>query len=189
MSNHTNDELRVHTLDEAAAILRCEASWLEEQAREGKFPYLRLSGSFLFSSAHLAAIIAMRETPGTAPPATVRHLPAVAWTTPEAATLLRCTRSWLEEKARRKEIPYTRLSGSYHFTGEDLAEIIGIFKERPRSPGTPGPRVSRPRGAAQPELQDRGDHLEPRPPRNPRGRAVYGNAPGRTDTPSADGSD
>jgi hypothetical protein len=178
MSNHTNDDLRVHTLDEAAAILRCEASWLEEQAREGKFPYLRLSGPFLFTSAHLAAIITMRETPGTAPPATVRHLPALAWTTPEAATLLRCTRSWLEEKARRKEIPYTRLSGAYHFTGEDLGEIIQIFKERPRSQGSPGPRAPRTQGTAPPLLQARGVDLSPSPPRNPRGRAVHGSARG-----------
>jgi hypothetical protein len=175
MSNHTNDGLRVHTLDEAAAILRCEASWLEEQVREGKFPYLRLSGSFLFSSAHLAAIIAMRETSGTAPPATVRHLPALAWTTAEAAALLRCKPSWLLEKARRKEIPSTMLSGSYHFTDAHLAETIRIFETLPARGGTPAARASRSPGAVQAAPRDRGQEpLKARPPRTPRGRAVRG---------------
>lgn len=182
MSENSND-LRVYTLDEAAAALRCEAGWLEEQAREGKAPYLRLPDACLFTGAHLAVIAAMHEVPGHSPPATVRDLPALAWTTAEAAALLRCKASWLEEKARRKEIPYTRLSGAYHFTSEDLDEIIQTFKERPRSQGSPGPRTPRPQGTAPPLLQAREVDLSPRPPRTPRGRAAHRDATGRIDLP------
>jgi hypothetical protein len=56
-----------------------------------------------------------------------------AWTKAEAAARLACTESWLEEKARLREIPFTRLSGAIHFTDGHLAEITAIYEERPAS--------------------------------------------------------
>jgi hypothetical protein len=56
-----------------------------------------------------------------------------AWTKTEAAARLACTESWLEEKARLREIPFTRLSGAIHFTDGHLAEITAIYEERPAS--------------------------------------------------------
>jgi hypothetical protein len=56
-----------------------------------------------------------------------------AWTKAEAAARLGCTESWLEEKARVREIPFTKLSGAIHFTDGHLAEITAIYEERPAS--------------------------------------------------------
>lgn len=100
-----------------------------------------------------------------------RHLrPArVAWTKDEAAARLGVTVSWLEEMARRKRIPYTLLSGSYHFTDEHLATIVKAFEVLPRA-AAPAPAAAAPvkrarasrqpgPGAAQAEI------LTARPPR------------------------
>jgi hypothetical protein len=57
-------------------------------------------------------------------------------TADEAAAILKCTASWLKEKARRREIPFTRISGSYWWTGAHLEEIIRLF-EVPALPETP----------------------------------------------------
>lgn len=62
-----------------------------------------------------------------------------AWTKAEAAVRLGCTGSWLEGMARKRKIPFTRLSGSLHFTDEHLAEIIRIFEVRPLEPVPPRP--------------------------------------------------
>ena len=51
----------VHTLDEAAAILRVKPSWLERQAAAHKIPFTMLAGSYRFTPAHLAEIIRMNE--------------------------------------------------------------------------------------------------------------------------------
>lgn len=53
--------LAVHTLDEAAAILRVKPSWLERQAAARKIPFTMLGGSYRFTGDHLAAIVAQHE--------------------------------------------------------------------------------------------------------------------------------
>lgn len=61
---------QVHTLDEAAAILRVKKSWLERQAAARKIPFTMLGGSYHFTAAHLAAIVRIHEqmpAPSTAP--------------------------------------------------------------------------------------------------------------------------
>jgi hypothetical protein len=82
-------------------------------------------------------------TPGTMPERGAgRHQispgPAV-YTAAEAAAILKVTESWLREMARRREIPYSMLAGSYHFTGAHLEEIVRLF-ERPAETAPP-PRV------------------------------------------------
>lgn len=56
----------VHTLDEAAAILRVKSSWLERQAAARKIPFTMLGGSYRFTSAHLIVIIRQFEQRPTA---------------------------------------------------------------------------------------------------------------------------
>ena len=55
--------LAVHTLDEAAAILRVKPSWLERQAAARKIPFTMLGGSYRFTADHLAAIVAHARIP------------------------------------------------------------------------------------------------------------------------------
>jgi hypothetical protein len=76
-----------------------------------------------------------------------------AWTTTEAARKLGCKPSWLQEKARRREIPYTMLSGAYHFTSAHLDEIAAIYEVRPR--GAPATAAPASPAAAQPVLRAR----------------------------------
>ena len=51
----------VHTLDEAAVILRVKPSWLERQAAARKIPFTMLGGSYRFTAEHLAAIVRQYE--------------------------------------------------------------------------------------------------------------------------------
>ncbi len=51
----------VHTLDEAAAILRVKPSWLERQAAARKIPFTMLGGSYRFTADHLTAIVRQYE--------------------------------------------------------------------------------------------------------------------------------
>ena len=51
----------VYTADEAAAILKCTASWLKEQARRRKIPFTKIGGSYRWTSAHLEEIIRLGE--------------------------------------------------------------------------------------------------------------------------------
>jgi len=53
--------LEVHTLDEAAALLRVRRSWLERQAAARKIPFTLLGGAYHFTSAHLVAIVQRHE--------------------------------------------------------------------------------------------------------------------------------
>ena len=53
--------ITVHTLDEAAAILRVKPSWLERQAAARKIPFTMLGGSYRFTPDHLIAIIRQFE--------------------------------------------------------------------------------------------------------------------------------
>jgi excisionase family DNA binding protein len=55
------DAVAVHTLDEAAAILRVKKSWLERQAAARKIPFTMLGGAYRFTPAHLAAIVQLHE--------------------------------------------------------------------------------------------------------------------------------
>lgn len=54
-------ELRLYTPDEAAAVLRCTASWLREQARRRRIPFTLVSGSYRFTREHLVQIIESNE--------------------------------------------------------------------------------------------------------------------------------
>lgn len=66
--SQSNGVLSVHTLDEAASILRVKPSWLERQAAARKIPFTMLGGSYRFTAAHLAAIVRMHENaPSTQP--------------------------------------------------------------------------------------------------------------------------
>jgi hypothetical protein len=58
--------IAVHTLDEAAVILRVKPSWLERQAALRKIPFTMLGGSYHFTSDHLIAIIRQFERRPTA---------------------------------------------------------------------------------------------------------------------------
>ena len=58
---HHRDALRLHTAEEAAAILRVKQSWLERQAADRKIPFTMLGGSYRFTSAHLEQIIRLHE--------------------------------------------------------------------------------------------------------------------------------
>lgn len=51
----------IHTLDEAAAILRVKRSWLERQAAGRRIPFTMLGGAYHFTSAHLEAIVRIHE--------------------------------------------------------------------------------------------------------------------------------
>ncbi len=53
--------LAIHTLDEAAAILRVKPSWLERQAAARRIPFTMLGGSYRFTAEHLAAIVRQYE--------------------------------------------------------------------------------------------------------------------------------
>jgi len=57
----TFDTLTVHTLSEAAAILRVKESWLERQAAARKIPFTMLGGAYRFTSTHLAEIVRIHE--------------------------------------------------------------------------------------------------------------------------------
>lgn len=73
----------------------------------------------------------------------------VAWSKAKAAGMLDVTESWLEEMARQREIPFTKLGGAYHFTDAHLAEITRTFevlpagKPQPAVPEAKAPRVRR----------------------------------------------
>jgi len=49
--------ITVHTLDEAAVILRVKPSWLERQAAARRIPFAMLGGSYRFTAEHLSAIV------------------------------------------------------------------------------------------------------------------------------------
>ncbi|WP_160312692.1 helix-turn-helix domain-containing protein [Jiangella alkaliphila] len=53
--------VQLYTADEAAVLLRCKPSWLNEQARKRQIPFTLVGGSYRFSTAHLLQIIADHE--------------------------------------------------------------------------------------------------------------------------------
>ncbi|MGH3377102.1 MAG: helix-turn-helix domain-containing protein [Actinoallomurus sp.] len=95
---------------------------------------------------------------------------ALLRTPEEAAILLRCKSSWLKEKARRREIPFTLIGGAYRFTDAHLDRIIRQFEEQPQQ-HLPAPAAPRRRKHTEPEPHAVAD-LQPRLPR--RLRSTYG---------------
>jgi hypothetical protein len=67
----------------------------------------------------------------TARDSAYRDHPLRAYTLEEAADILSCEPGWLEELARQRKIPYTDLSGTYHFTSTQLAAIESAFEVLP----------------------------------------------------------
>lgn len=159
-NRETTDDLRVYTIEEAAAILKCEAGWLKEQVRQQKVPFLELSGPACFTGAHLAAIIAAHEVLPPPGQGHTSHVPAVSTaraselvhTAEEAASIIggSCKSSWLKDQAKSRRIPYTLIGGAYHFTDDHIREILAICEVRPRSGQEPTPRAARSRHAAPP---------------------------------------
>ena len=84
----------------------------------------------------------------------------------EAAGILRCKPSWLKDKARKREIPFTKIGGSYGWTPGHLAEIIRLFEVRPD--GRADAPVAARRAASRP---DGVPVLEARAPRRNKGAA------------------
>jgi excisionase family DNA binding protein len=78
--------ITLYTTAEAAEILRVKPSWLERQAAARKIPFTMLGGAYRFSADHLAAIVAMHESPpaplersrGARPRRPAEHRPAQA---------------------------------------------------------------------------------------------------------------
>lgn len=61
MSEQAHNVPIVHTLAEAASILRVKESWLERQAAARKIPFTMLGGCYRFTAGHLAEIVRLNE--------------------------------------------------------------------------------------------------------------------------------
>jgi hypothetical protein len=159
--------LRAYTIEEAAELLSCDPQWLEEQARERKITYTELSGACHFTSDHITAIAKAYEAPshGTVNPDQLAH------TADQAAAIIGGTvkGSWLKQQAREGKVPCTVMGGAYHFTDEQLAEIIRIFEVRSREVTPPGA----PRNPVLPEPAPGREHA-PLKARAPRARGKRG---------------
>lgn len=55
----------------------------------------------------------------------------------EVAKMLRCSEWWVKEQARRRQIPFSWIGGSYRFTEDHVREIVRLFEKRPQ-PGASG---------------------------------------------------
>jgi excisionase family DNA binding protein len=67
--------IAVHTLDEAAAILRVKRSWLQRRAATRTIPFTMLGGAYHFTAEHIAEIVRINEkrpAPATEPGAVRR---------------------------------------------------------------------------------------------------------------------
>ena len=53
--------IAVHTLDEAAAILRVKPSWLQRRAAARSIPFTMLGGAYHFTAEHIAEIVRLNE--------------------------------------------------------------------------------------------------------------------------------
>lgn len=51
----------IHTLEEAAAILRVKESWLERRAAARKIPFTMLGGAYHFTAEHITEIVRANE--------------------------------------------------------------------------------------------------------------------------------
>jgi hypothetical protein len=105
----------------------------------------------------------------------------------EAASLLRCKESWLKDKARRREIPFTLIGGAYRWTDAHLAEIIRLGEQAPPTQlprrriapaddGTPLLRARPPRKARASGDEDTDAALSPPSPRDSLATRRYVNA-------------
>lgn len=81
----------------------------------------------------------------------------------EAAELLACKPSWLREKARRREIPFTLVGGAYRFSDAHLTRIVQQFEQAPGRPAAPPVRRTRP--ASEPAPASGPAQLKARRPR------------------------
>lgn len=87
----------------------------------------------------------------------------------EAAAMLRCRPSWLKEKARRREIPFTMIGGSYRWTAAHLAEIVRLGEQEASEPLR---RSTRQVAAIAPD--ESAPRLRARPPRRARAPSARG---------------
>ena len=55
------ESITVHTLDEAAAILRVKPGWLQRRAAARKIPFTVLGGAYHFTAEHVAEIVRINE--------------------------------------------------------------------------------------------------------------------------------
>ncbi|WP_327290343.1 helix-turn-helix domain-containing protein [Streptomyces sp. NBC_01198] len=62
----------------------------------------------------------------------------------DLAHVLGCSAWWVQDRARRRLIPFTRVGRAYRFTAEHLAEIIRLNEERPARIPTPDVAAQRP---------------------------------------------
>lgn len=53
--------IAVHTVDEAAAILRVKPNWLKRRAAARSIPFTMLGGAYHFTAEHIAEIVRMNE--------------------------------------------------------------------------------------------------------------------------------
>lgn len=53
--------IAVHTLNEAAVILRVKPSWLQRRAAARKIPFTMLGGAYHFTTEHIAEIVKINE--------------------------------------------------------------------------------------------------------------------------------
>jgi excisionase family DNA binding protein len=56
-----NGTLVIHTLAEAATILRVKQSWIERRAAARKIPFTMLGGAYHFTADHIAEIVRINE--------------------------------------------------------------------------------------------------------------------------------
>jgi excisionase family DNA binding protein len=88
----------------------------------------------------------------------------------EIADVLGCSAWWVQDRARRRLIPFTRVGRAYRFTADHLAEIIRLNEEHPAqtaeksgvAPPRPCPRRTAPAAAHPPAQVER---LRARSPR------------------------
>ncbi|MFJ5984213.1 helix-turn-helix domain-containing protein [Lentzea sp. NPDC092896] len=89
-------------------------------------------------------------------------------TAKEVANALKVSKWWVEDQARRRQIPFTKVGGSYRFTDAHLNEIVAIFEElpvmTPEKPTTTARRRAQPR-RRQSESRNEVVPLRARPPR------------------------
>jgi hypothetical protein len=92
--------------------------------------------------------------------------PPLLHTPEEAAEMLRCTASWLKEKARLREVPFTLMGGAYRFTDAHLAWIIAHFEQLPEQQHTqPTAAPGRPRRTTAAKASPGTTQLKARRPR------------------------
>jgi hypothetical protein len=90
------------------------------------------------------------------------HGALAVYTLEEAAAILRVKPSWLERRAAARDIPFTMLGGSYHFTADHLTAIVTQHENRP-APAEHDAAASRPAAARGRAARPRPGDLQARP--------------------------